>query len=203
MNALRLPTRRDVARGLAASAASPALPCPSFAQSAARVVVIGGGFRRRRLRARVAARRSETAGDVDRAENLLFRLPIQQRSDCRLARVRSPAVPLRQDRRGRRDRGRTDRGESGCAARARSASPTAPRLATTGWCCRPASACVSTRCPAMTRPPLPRCRTPGSPANRPCCCAGSLRPWTMAAPSSSRCRRRRCAARRRLTSAPA
>src|SRR6195952_5762528 len=44
MNALRLPTRRDVARGLAASAASLAFPCPSFAQGAARVVVIGGGF---------------------------------------------------------------------------------------------------------------------------------------------------------------
>jgi NADPH-dependent 2,4-dienoyl-CoA reductase/sulfur reductase-like enzyme len=44
MNALRLPTRRDVARGLAASAASLALPHPSFAQAAARVVVIGGGF---------------------------------------------------------------------------------------------------------------------------------------------------------------
>src|SRR5258708_20577227 len=44
MNALRLPTRRDVARGLAASAAALALPCPSFAQGAARVVVIGGGF---------------------------------------------------------------------------------------------------------------------------------------------------------------
>jgi NADPH-dependent 2,4-dienoyl-CoA reductase/sulfur reductase-like enzyme len=44
MNALRLPTRRDVARGLAASAASQAFPCPSFAQGAARVVVIGGGF---------------------------------------------------------------------------------------------------------------------------------------------------------------
>src|SRR5258708_4393674 len=44
LNALRLPTRRDVARGLAASAASLAFPCPSFAQAAARVVVIGGGF---------------------------------------------------------------------------------------------------------------------------------------------------------------
>jgi sulfide dehydrogenase [flavocytochrome c] flavoprotein subunit len=44
MDALRLPTRRDVARGLAASAASLAFPCPSFAQGAARVVVIGGGF---------------------------------------------------------------------------------------------------------------------------------------------------------------
>jgi sulfide dehydrogenase [flavocytochrome c] flavoprotein subunit len=44
MNALRLPTRRDVARGLAASAASLAFPCPSFAQGAAQVVVIGGGF---------------------------------------------------------------------------------------------------------------------------------------------------------------
>src|SRR6201991_3404436 len=44
MNALRLPTRRDVARGLAASAAAQAFACPSFAQGAARVVVIGGGF---------------------------------------------------------------------------------------------------------------------------------------------------------------
>src|SRR3954454_22936331 len=44
MDALRLPTRRDVARGLAASAAAQALPCPSFAQGAARVVLIGGGF---------------------------------------------------------------------------------------------------------------------------------------------------------------
>jgi NADPH-dependent 2,4-dienoyl-CoA reductase/sulfur reductase-like enzyme len=44
MNALRLPTRRDVVRGLAASAASLAFPCPSFAQAAARVLVIGGGF---------------------------------------------------------------------------------------------------------------------------------------------------------------
>jgi NADPH-dependent 2,4-dienoyl-CoA reductase/sulfur reductase-like enzyme len=44
MNALRLPTRRDVARGLAASAAYVTFPCPSFAQGAARVVVIGGGF---------------------------------------------------------------------------------------------------------------------------------------------------------------
>jgi NADPH-dependent 2,4-dienoyl-CoA reductase/sulfur reductase-like enzyme len=43
MDALRLPTRRDVARGLAV-AASLALPCPAFAQSSARVVVIGGGF---------------------------------------------------------------------------------------------------------------------------------------------------------------
>jgi sulfide dehydrogenase [flavocytochrome c] flavoprotein subunit len=44
MDALRLPTRRDVARGLAASSAALAFPCPAFAQSAARVVVIGGGF---------------------------------------------------------------------------------------------------------------------------------------------------------------
>jgi len=44
MTALRLPTRRDVARGFAASVASLAFPCPSFAQAAAQVVVIGGGF---------------------------------------------------------------------------------------------------------------------------------------------------------------
>ena len=44
MDALRLQTRRDVVRGVAATAAALAFPCPSFAQAAARVVVIGGGF---------------------------------------------------------------------------------------------------------------------------------------------------------------
>lgn len=45
MDALRLKTtRRNVLRGLAAATASFALPCPSFAQSGARVIVIGGGF---------------------------------------------------------------------------------------------------------------------------------------------------------------
>ena len=44
MNALREVTRRNVVRGIAASAATLAFPCPSFAQTAARVIVIGGGF---------------------------------------------------------------------------------------------------------------------------------------------------------------
>jgi NADPH-dependent 2,4-dienoyl-CoA reductase/sulfur reductase-like enzyme len=44
MDALRLMTRRNVVRGIAATAASLTFPCPSIAQSAARVVVIGGGF---------------------------------------------------------------------------------------------------------------------------------------------------------------
>ena len=44
MDALRQMTRRNVVRGIAASAASLTLRCPAFAQSAARVVVIGGGF---------------------------------------------------------------------------------------------------------------------------------------------------------------
>jgi sulfide dehydrogenase [flavocytochrome c] flavoprotein chain len=45
MDALRLmATRRNVVRGFATAMASFALPCPSYAQSAARVVVIGGGF---------------------------------------------------------------------------------------------------------------------------------------------------------------
>jgi sulfide dehydrogenase [flavocytochrome c] flavoprotein subunit len=45
MDALRLmATRRHVVRGLATAAASFALPCPSYAKSSARVVVIGGGF---------------------------------------------------------------------------------------------------------------------------------------------------------------
>jgi NADPH-dependent 2,4-dienoyl-CoA reductase/sulfur reductase-like enzyme len=44
MNALRQMTRRNVVGGIAASAASLAFPSPSRAQSAARIVVIGGGF---------------------------------------------------------------------------------------------------------------------------------------------------------------
>jgi sulfide dehydrogenase [flavocytochrome c] flavoprotein chain len=44
MDALRLMTRRNVVRGIAVAAAPLAFPCPSFAQSAARIVVIGGGF---------------------------------------------------------------------------------------------------------------------------------------------------------------
>jgi NADPH-dependent 2,4-dienoyl-CoA reductase/sulfur reductase-like enzyme len=44
MDAARLQTRRDVLYGVAATAASLAFPCPSLAQGAARVVVIGGGF---------------------------------------------------------------------------------------------------------------------------------------------------------------
>ncbi|MFL6814063.1 MAG: FCSD flavin-binding domain-containing protein [Bradyrhizobium sp.] len=44
MDALRQMTRRNVVRGIAASAAAFTFPCPSHAQSRARVVVIGGGF---------------------------------------------------------------------------------------------------------------------------------------------------------------
>jgi sulfide dehydrogenase [flavocytochrome c] flavoprotein subunit len=44
MAATRPMTRRDVARGIAASAAASVLPCPSLAQGAAHIVVIGGGF---------------------------------------------------------------------------------------------------------------------------------------------------------------
>jgi sulfide dehydrogenase [flavocytochrome c] flavoprotein subunit len=44
MDALRLMTRRNVVRGIAATTASFAFPCPSRAQAAARIVVIGGGF---------------------------------------------------------------------------------------------------------------------------------------------------------------
>jgi NADPH-dependent 2,4-dienoyl-CoA reductase/sulfur reductase-like enzyme len=44
MDALRQGTRRDVVGGIAASAAALTLPSPLFAQSAAHVVVIGGGF---------------------------------------------------------------------------------------------------------------------------------------------------------------
>ncbi len=44
MDALRLMTRRNVVRGIAATAASLTLPSPLIAQSAARIIVIGGGF---------------------------------------------------------------------------------------------------------------------------------------------------------------
>jgi NADPH-dependent 2,4-dienoyl-CoA reductase/sulfur reductase-like enzyme len=44
MDALRLMTRRNVVRGIATAAVTLAFPCPSIAQSVARVVVIGGGF---------------------------------------------------------------------------------------------------------------------------------------------------------------
>jgi sulfide dehydrogenase [flavocytochrome c] flavoprotein chain len=44
MDTRRLVTRRNVVGAIAASAAPLVLPCPSLAQSAARIVVIGGGF---------------------------------------------------------------------------------------------------------------------------------------------------------------
>jgi sulfide dehydrogenase [flavocytochrome c] flavoprotein chain len=44
MDALRLMTRRNVVRGIAAATTSLTLPYPTFAQAAARIVVIGGGF---------------------------------------------------------------------------------------------------------------------------------------------------------------
>jgi sulfide dehydrogenase [flavocytochrome c] flavoprotein chain len=44
MEATRLVTRRDVARGIAATAAAAAMSCPAVAQGAAHIVVIGGGF---------------------------------------------------------------------------------------------------------------------------------------------------------------
>ncbi len=44
MVATRAMTRRDVACGIAASAAVAGLPAPALAQNAARIVVIGGGF---------------------------------------------------------------------------------------------------------------------------------------------------------------
>ena len=44
MDVTRRLSRRDVARGIAASVAASALPCPALAQGVARVIVIGGGF---------------------------------------------------------------------------------------------------------------------------------------------------------------
>lgn len=44
MRVTRLPTRRDAVFGIAGAALAAALPCPSLAQTAPRVAVIGGGF---------------------------------------------------------------------------------------------------------------------------------------------------------------
>src|SRR5467141_1997666 len=50
MDALRLMTRRNVVRGIAASAASSVFPCPSRAQSAAHIIVFGGASCARALK---------------------------------------------------------------------------------------------------------------------------------------------------------
>src|SRR5215470_17359172 len=44
MRVERLPTRRNAVLGIAGAALAAALPCPSLAQAAPRVAVIGGGF---------------------------------------------------------------------------------------------------------------------------------------------------------------
>src|SRR5882672_311080 len=44
LDVTRRPSRRNVARGIAAALTASGLPYPAFAQSAARIVVIGGGF---------------------------------------------------------------------------------------------------------------------------------------------------------------
>src|SRR2546430_6513914 len=44
MRVERLPTRRNAVFGIASAALATALPCPSRAQAAPRVAVIGGGF---------------------------------------------------------------------------------------------------------------------------------------------------------------
>src|SRR5262249_32073480 len=44
MRVERLPTRRNAVFGIAGAALAAALPCPSLAQAAPRVAVIGGGF---------------------------------------------------------------------------------------------------------------------------------------------------------------
>src|SRR5205085_7694234 len=44
MRVTRPPTRRDTVFGIAGAALAAAFPCPSLAQAAPRVAVIGGGF---------------------------------------------------------------------------------------------------------------------------------------------------------------
>ena len=62
-----------------------AFPLPAFAQAAARVVVIGGGFGGASCARALKADRSETAGHAGRAEQDLHRLPVQQRRHRRTA----------------------------------------------------------------------------------------------------------------------
>ena len=64
-----------------------ALPCPSLAQSPARVVVIGGGFGGASCARALRQLDAKTAGDADRAEPHLYGLPLQQRGDRRVART--------------------------------------------------------------------------------------------------------------------
>ena len=182
MDALRLMTRRNVVRGIAATAAALGVARDRRARKAPpRVVVIGGGFAGAtcaRALKRIDPRIAVTLVEANRD---LHRLPVQQRRDRRPARPRGAAVRLRRDRRRRRRRRRAGGRRRSIRRRARSRSPTARRSPTTGWCWRPASTSAGTRCPATTRRPPRRCRTPGRPASRRCCCAASSKPWTTAA----------------------
>ena len=181
MDARRLMTRRNVVRGIAASAASLTFPCPSIAQSAARVVVIGGGFGgascARALR-RIDAKLQITLIEPNRtftacpfSNEVIAGLREIEAQQFSYDKIIAEGVTIIAQAAVKIDP----------QARDRSVSPTARRSAMTAWCWRPASTSSSTRCPAMTRRPRPKCRMPGRRASRRCCCAGRSKPWRMAA----------------------
>ena len=171
---------RDVARGIAASAAASVLPCPPFAQAAARVVVIGGGFG--------GASCARALKRLDPKLQVSWSSQIKPLPPARSATMSSPALRSIEAQQFGYDK--IAAGGVTVVPQAATAIDAAARtvgladgtsLPTTGWCCRPASICVSTRCRAMTKPRRRRCRMPGKPASKRCCCASNSRPWTMAA----------------------
>jgi len=94
MDALRLMTRRNVVRGIAAVSRVVCLPVP-FPRAICRAHHRGRRrLWRRKLCAGAEAHRSKAAGDADRAEPNLYRLSVQQRGDRGLAGNRSAAIQL-------------------------------------------------------------------------------------------------------------
>ena len=157
-----------------------AFPLPAFAQAAARVVVIGGGFGgascARALR-QINSKLQVTLVEPNRtftacpfSNNVIAGLRSieeQQFSYDKIAAGGVTVVPQ--------------------AATTINAAARTVGLAdgtTLGYdrlVLSPASICVSMRYRATTKPPLRRCRMPGKPASKRCCSASNSRPWTMAA----------------------
>ncbi len=128
MDATRPMTRRDVARGIAASAAASVLPCPALAQGAAHIVVIGGGFGGASC-AR-ALRRLDPKLQVSLIEpNQTFTAcPFSNEVIAGMRELAGAAIQLWQDRRRRRDRHSASRREGRSAGAHRHVWPTAHSL---------------------------------------------------------------------------
>jgi len=163
--------------------------------------VIGGGFGGAACAARCA--RSTPKWQVTLIEPIDFRrLPLQQRGDRGPARLEAQQF------------GYERIAADGVDVVAKAAAKIDPQARSVGLAdgaslsydrlvLAPASISGSTPCRAMTRLPRPKCRTPGKPVNRPCCCAGNSKPWRMAGWWRSWRRRDLRAVRRRRMSAPA